>query len=68
VYSRVESPRGEIGCYVVSKGKDSPYRLKFRRPSFVNLQILPKLLVGESITNLITILGATDIVVGEVDA
>jgi len=68
VYSRVESPRGEIGCCVVSKGKDSPYRLKFRRPSFVNLQILPKLLVGESITNLITILGATDIVVGEVDA
>lgn len=68
VYSRVESPRGEIGCYIVSKGKDSPYRLKFRRPSFVNLQILPKILVGESITNLVTILGATDIVVGEVDA
>lgn len=68
VYSRVESPRGEIGCYIVSRGKDSPYRLKFRRPSFVNLQILPKILVGESITNLVTILGATDIVVGEVDA
>jgi len=68
VYSRVESPRGELGCYLVSKGKDSPYRLKFRRPSFVNLQILPKILVGESITNLITILGATDIVLGEVDA
>lgn len=68
VYSRVESPRGEIGCYIVSKGKDSPYRLKFRRPSFVNLQILPKILVGENITNLVTILGATDIVVGEVDA
>lgn len=68
VYSRVESPRGELGCYLVSKGKDSPYRLKFRRPSFVNLQILPKILIGESITNLITILGATDIVLGEVDA
>ena len=68
VYTRVESPRGEIGCYLVSRGKDTPYRLKFRRPSFVNLQILPKLLVGESITNLVTILGGIDIVVGEVDA
>ena len=49
------------------KGKAEPYRLKFRRPSFVNLQILPKLLVGETMTNLITILGGIDIVVGEVD-
>jgi NADH-quinone oxidoreductase subunit D len=68
VYSRIESPRGEIGCYIVSRGKAEPYRVKFRRPSFVNLQILPKLLIGESITNLITILGAIDIVLGEVDA
>ncbi|GAA4874148.1 NADH-quinone oxidoreductase subunit NuoD [Paenibacillus vulneris] len=67
VYARIEAPRGEIGCYIVSKGKDKPYRLKFRRPSFVNLQILPKLLVGETMTNLITILGGIDIVVGEVD-
>ncbi|HZG87348.1 NADH-quinone oxidoreductase subunit D [Paenibacillus sp.] len=67
IYAAIESPRGEIGCYIVSRGKDKPFRLKFRRPSFVNLQILPKLLVGESMTNLITILGATDIVVGEVD-
>lgn len=68
VYSRIESPRGEIGCYIVSRGKAEPYRIKFRRPSFVNLQILPKLLVGETMTNLIAILGAIDIVVGEVDA
>ena len=67
IYTAIESPRGEIGCYLVSRGKDKPFRLKFRRPSFVNLQILPKLLVGETMTNLITILGATDIVVGEVD-
>ncbi|WP_199616829.1 NADH-quinone oxidoreductase subunit D [Paenibacillus alkalitolerans] len=67
-YAAIESPRGEIGCYIVSKGKDKPFRLKFRRPSFVNLQILPKLLVGETMTNLITILGGIDIVVGEVDA
>ncbi|RXZ83436.1 NADH-quinone oxidoreductase subunit D [Paenibacillaceae bacterium] len=66
-YVRIESPRGEIGCHIVSKGKAEPYRLKFRRPSFVNLQILPKLLVGETMANLITILGGVDIVVGEVD-
>jgi len=66
-YVSIESPRGEIGCHIVSKGKAEPYRLKFRRPSFVNLQILPKLLVGETMANLITILGGIDIVVGEVD-
>ncbi|UJF33272.1 NADH-quinone oxidoreductase subunit D [Paenibacillus hexagrammi] len=68
IYAAIESPRGEIGCYIISRGKQEPYRLKFRRPSFVNLQILPKLLVGETMTNLITILGGIDIVVGEVDA
>ena len=66
-YAAIESPRGEIGCYIVSKGKAEPYRLKFRRPSFVNLQVLPKLLVGETMTNLVTILGSIDIVLGEVD-
>ncbi|MDP4551568.1 NADH-quinone oxidoreductase subunit D [Alkalihalobacillus macyae] len=66
-YVRIESPRGEIGCYIASKGKKEPYRLKFRRPSFYNLQILPKLLEGENISNLIAILGGIDIVLGEVD-
>ena len=66
-YVRIESPRGEIGCYISSDGKKEPYRLKFRRPSFYNLQILPKLLEGENMANLITILGAIDIVLGEVD-
>ncbi|MCX7569542.1 NADH-quinone oxidoreductase subunit D [Tumebacillus sp. DT12] len=67
-YSAVEGARGELGVYIVSEGKDKPYRLKFRRPSFVNLQLLPKLLVGQSMSNLIAILGAVDIVLGEVDA
>lgn len=66
-YVRIESPRGEIGCHIVSKGKDKPYRLKFRRPSFVNLQILPQLLVGQPMANMIMILGGIDIVLGEVD-
>jgi NADH-quinone oxidoreductase subunit D len=68
IYSAIESPRGEIGCYIVSRGKDKPFRLKFRRPSFANLQILPKLLVGQPMSNMITILGAIDIILGEVDA
>jgi len=66
-FVRIESPRGEIGCYIASDGKKEPYRLKFRRPSFYNLQILPKLLEGETIANLISILGAVDIILGEVD-
>lgn len=66
-YVRIESPRGEIGCYIYSDGKKEPYRLKFRRPSFYNLQILPKMLKGQNIANLITILGGIDIVLGEVD-
>jgi NADH-quinone oxidoreductase subunit D len=67
VYVGVESPRGELGCHIVSKGKDKPWRLKFRRPSFYNLQILPVLLKGENISNLVAILGGIDIVLGEVD-
>ncbi|WP_456277453.1 NADH-quinone oxidoreductase subunit D [Bacillus sp. AK128] len=66
-FVRIESPRGEIGCYISSDGKKEPYRLKFRRPSFYNLQILPKLLEGENMANLIAILGGIDIVLGEVD-
>lgn len=67
IYSGIESPRGELGCHIVSKGRDKPWRLKFRRPSFYNLQILPTLLEGENISNLVTILGSIDIVLGEVD-
>lgn len=66
-FVRIESPRGEIGCYIASDGKKEPYRLKFRRPSFYNLQILPKLLEGENLANMIAILGGIDIVLGEVD-
>ncbi|KAA0548586.1 NADH-quinone oxidoreductase subunit D [Bacillus sp. BGMRC 2118] len=66
-FVRIESPRGEIGCYISSDGKKEPYRMKFRRPSFYNLQILPKLLEGENMANLIAILGGIDIVLGEVD-
>lgn len=67
-YSGIEGSRGELGFYIVSDGKDKPYRLKIRKPSFVNLQLLPELLKGQSMANLIAILGAVDIVLGEVDA
>lgn len=66
-FVKIESPRGEIGCYIKSDGTSKPNRVKFRRPSFYNLQILPKLLEGENIANMITILGGFDIVLGEVD-
>jgi len=68
VYTRMESSKGELGVHLVSKGKDKPYRLKLRRPSFVNLQILPKLLVGRTMADIPAVLGAIDIVLGEVDA
>ncbi len=67
-YVRIEAPRGEIGVYIASQGKDKPWRLKFRRPSFNNLQILPALLKGENIADMVAILGSIDIVLGEVDA
>jgi NADH-quinone oxidoreductase subunit D len=67
IYMGIESPRGELGCHIVSKGKDKPWRIKFRRPSFYNLQILPTLLKDENLSNLVAILGGIDIVLGEVD-
>lgn len=67
-FVRIESPRGEIGTYIYSKGRPEPYRVHFRRPSMINLQILPELLIGENIANMIAILGGIDIILGEVDA
>lgn len=67
LYARVETSKGELGVHIVSKGKDKPYRLHLRRPSFVNLQILPKILVGRTLADLPAILGAIDYILGEVD-
>ena len=67
VYQTIESPRGELGVFVVSDGSPKPYRVKFRAPSFVNLQSLPKLCVGRLIADAVTCIGTTDIVLGEVD-
>jgi NADH-quinone oxidoreductase subunit D len=67
VYQRVESPRGEVGYFIVSDGSPKPYRVKVRAPSFVNLQALPELAEGGLVADMITCIGTTDIVLGEVD-
>ena len=66
-YVSIESPKGEIGCYVVSDGSPNPYRVHFRPPSFVNISALNLLAKGHMIADLIAIIGTTDIVLGEVD-
>jgi NADH-quinone oxidoreductase subunit D len=67
VYSAVESPRGEIGCYIVSDGGPKPYRLHVRGPSFVNLQAVPLLMRGGLLSDAITVISTVDPVMGEVD-
>jgi len=67
VYSRTESPRGEYGVYLVSKGGDKPWRLKIRSAAFCNLSALKNLVVGNYVADAIIILGSIDIVLCEVD-
>ena len=67
VYQCIESPRGEIGYYVVSDGTSKPYRVHMRTPSFGNLQGLPKLLEGILIADSIAALGSMDFVLGDTD-
>jgi NADH-quinone oxidoreductase subunit D len=67
VYVAVESPRGELGCYIVSDGTNKPLRMHVRAPSFVNLQSLPPLLRNTLIADTIAILSSVDPVLGEVD-
>jgi len=66
-YQAVESPRGEIGYYVVSDGTSKPYRVFMRTPSFGNLQALPALLEGRLLADSIASLGSMDFVLGDVD-
>ena len=67
VYQAIESPRGELGVFVKSDGSAKPARVKFRTPSFVNLQSLPALCEGRLIADVVACIGTTDIVLGEVD-
>jgi len=67
VYSAIESPRGELGCYIVADGGPRPYRIHVRAPSFVNLQAIPLLMRGGLVSDTITVISTVDPVMGEVD-
>jgi NADH-quinone oxidoreductase subunit D len=67
VYFAVESPKGEIGCYLVSDGTKKPYRVHFRPPSFVNISAFNKLVAGRMVADVIACIGSIDIVLGEID-
>ena len=66
-YAAVESPRGELGCLLVSDGSAKPYRLRIRPPSFVNLQTLPHMMRGGLIADAVAIISSVDPIMGEVD-
>ncbi len=67
VYVRTETPKGELGYYIVSDGSPSPYRVKVKSPCFVNLSALPAVSRGAMIADIVAILGSIDIVLGEID-
>jgi NADH:ubiquinone oxidoreductase subunit D len=66
-YARVEGARGEVGCYLVADGGPKPYRMKWRGASFSNLAVLPHILPGHKIADVVAIMGSVDPVFGEVD-
>jgi len=67
VYHSIESPKGELGYYIVSDGSNKPYRVRVRPPCFVNLSALPKMIEGRLIADVVATIGSIDIVLGEVD-
>jgi NADH-quinone oxidoreductase subunit D len=66
-YCAVESPRGELGCYIVSDGTSKPHRMHIRGPSFVNLQTLPHMMRGGLIADAVAVISSVDPIMGEVD-
>ena len=67
IYVGAEVPKGELGFYIVSDGSNMPLRMKVRSPSFVNLQVLPRMVQGAMIADIVSCIGSIDIVLGEVD-
>ena len=67
VYLAIESPRGELGYYIISDGSPSPYKVKVRAPSFSNLFALPEMVKGGMFGDVVAALGSVDIVLGEID-
>lgn len=66
-YAAVESPRGEQATYVMSDGTNKPHRVRFRSPSFYNLQVLPQMIAGGFVADVVACIGSIDIVLGEID-
>ena len=66
-YGRTETPRGELGYYIVSDGGNNPYRVKVKSPCFTALSILPEIAKGEMVADIIALIGSIDIVMGELD-
>jgi NADH-quinone oxidoreductase subunit D len=66
-YQVIESPRGELGYYVVSDGTANPYRVHMRTPSFGNLQVTPRMVEGTLIADVIAGIGSMDFVLGDTD-
>ncbi|MDR7544133.1 MAG: NADH-quinone oxidoreductase subunit D [Armatimonadota bacterium] len=66
-YARTESPRGDLGVFLVSEGEDTPYRVKIRAPSFSNLYALTEMMRGWKVADVVAILGSVDIVLSDVD-
>lgn len=67
VYSAIESPKGELGVYLVSDSSLKPYRMRIRPPAFVNLQSLKRMSIGHLVADVVALIGSIDIVLGEVD-
>ncbi len=66
-YGRIESPKGELGFYLISDGSPNPYRFRVRPPSLINLTLLEDMCLGQNVADIVIILGSVDIVLGEVD-
>ncbi|MBI3911896.1 MAG: NADH dehydrogenase (quinone) subunit D [Armatimonadetes bacterium] len=66
-YAAIESPKGELGFYVVADGSEKPYRVRVRPPSFHNLEVLPFIVAGQMVADTVAIIGSLDIVLGEID-
>jgi NADH:ubiquinone oxidoreductase 49 kD subunit 7 len=67
IYHSIESPKGELGYYIVSDGSTMAYRARVRPPSFVNLQALKQMVAGHMVADVVAVIGTLDIVLGEID-
>jgi len=66
-YGAVESPKGELGFYLMSDGTNKPSRFRIRPPSFLNLAAVPRMIEGQMVADVIAAIGSVDIVLGEID-